>query len=154
MVRRVVTSTRVSSPSWAGCSTSAMRRLAMNRPVRTGVPPRVTSVTSTMPRAVVTSIRRPFFEATISNVWTPWPVSTTASTRSPLIRGRPVRSSDAWPANLARQERRGEERQPDRDQADLDVEPDGVEDEADDRDDQQDRAEAPCAHGPMQPPWA
>ena len=45
----------------------------MNRPVRTGVPPRVTSVTSTTPRAVVTSSRRPFFVATMSNVWTPCP---------------------------------------------------------------------------------
>jgi len=36
------------------------------RPVRTGVPPRVTSVTSTTPRAVVTSIRRPARVATIS----------------------------------------------------------------------------------------
>jgi hypothetical protein len=72
IVRRVVTSTRVSSaPSWAGCSTKAISRLAMNRPVRTGVPPRVTSVTSTTPRAVVTSIRRPFFDATMSKVWTP-----------------------------------------------------------------------------------
>jgi hypothetical protein len=58
ILRRVSTSTVV-SPSRAGCSTSAISRLAMNRPVRTGVPPRVTSVTSTTPRAVVTSIRRP-----------------------------------------------------------------------------------------------
>jgi uncharacterized membrane protein len=57
----------------------------MKRPVRTGVPPRVTSVTSTTPRAVVTSMRRPFFVATMSKVWTPWPVSTTTSTRSPLM---------------------------------------------------------------------
>jgi hypothetical protein len=36
--------------------------------VRTGVPERVTSETSTTPRAVVTSIRRPAFVATISKV--------------------------------------------------------------------------------------
>jgi len=57
----------------------------MNRPVRTVWPERVTSRTSTTPRDVTTSIRRPFFEAVISNVWTPWPVSTIASTRSPFI---------------------------------------------------------------------
>jgi len=62
-----------------------MSRFDMNLPVRTGVPPRVTSVTSTTPRAVVTSIRRPARVATISNVCTPWPVSTTASTRSPFM---------------------------------------------------------------------
>ena len=50
--RRVSTSTRAPSLSCAGCSTSATTREAMNRPVRTGVPPRVTSVTSTTPRAV------------------------------------------------------------------------------------------------------
>jgi hypothetical protein len=61
-----------------------MSRLAMNRPVRTGVPPRVTSVTSTTPRAVVTSMRRPARLATISNVCTAPPVSTTTSTRSPF----------------------------------------------------------------------
>jgi hypothetical protein len=60
----------------------------MKRPVRTGVPLRVTSETSTMPRAVVTSILRPARVATMSNVCVPpWPVSTTASTRSPFIGG-------------------------------------------------------------------
>src|SRR5262245_50973452 len=58
----------------------------MKRPVRTGVPERVTSLTSTTPRAVVTSIRRPALVAVISKVWVPpCPVSTTASTRSPFI---------------------------------------------------------------------
>src|SRR5687768_1991234 len=71
MRRRVETSTGFSVPSWAGCSTSATSRLAMNRPVRTGVPERVTSETSTTPRAVVTSMRRPAFVATISNVCVP-----------------------------------------------------------------------------------
>jgi hypothetical protein len=36
-----------------------MTRLAMNLAVRTVVPVRVTSVTSTMPRPVLTSTRRP-----------------------------------------------------------------------------------------------
>jgi hypothetical protein len=62
-----------------------MSREAMNRPVRTGVPPRVTSVTSTTPRAVVTSMRRPLRVATMSNVCTVPPVSTTTSTRSPFM---------------------------------------------------------------------
>lgn len=57
----------------------------MNRPVLTGVPPRVTSVTSTTPRDVVTSIRRPARVASMMNRSTPCPVSTTASTRSPFI---------------------------------------------------------------------
>ena len=43
----------------AGCSTRARTRLAINRAVRTGVPPRVNSVTSTTPRPVRTSTRRP-----------------------------------------------------------------------------------------------
>ena len=50
-----------------------------------GIAGRVTSRTSTTPRVVTTSIRRPALVATMSNVWTPWPVSTTASTRSPFI---------------------------------------------------------------------
>src|SRR5659263_23887 len=62
-----------------------MSRLDIKRPVRTGVPPRVTSLTSTTPRLVVTSIRRPARVASISKVCVPWPVSTTASTRSPFI---------------------------------------------------------------------
>src|SRR5215217_9031221 len=37
-----------------------------------------------MPRPVVTSMRRPALVATISYVWTPFPVSTTISTRSPF----------------------------------------------------------------------
>ena len=53
-------------PRSAGCSTSATRRLAMNRAVRTGVPPRVTSTTSTMVRPVVISTRRPARVAAIS----------------------------------------------------------------------------------------
>jgi len=57
----------------------------MNRPVRTGVPPRVTSLTSTTPRDVVTSIRRPARVASMTKVCVPWPVSTTASTRSPFM---------------------------------------------------------------------
>src|SRR4051812_16632231 len=43
----------------AGCSTRARTRPDMNRAVRTGVPPRVVSVTSTTPRPWVTSTRRP-----------------------------------------------------------------------------------------------
>src|ERR671933_443694 len=50
----------------AGCSTSARTRPAMNRAVRTGVPPRVLSVTSTSPRPWVTSTRRPARVASIS----------------------------------------------------------------------------------------
>ena len=71
MRRRVETSTGRSAASAAGCSTSATSRLAMKRPVRTGVPLRVTSLTSTTPRAVVTSTRRPARVATISNVCVP-----------------------------------------------------------------------------------
>ena len=56
----------VALPGSAGCSTSARTRLAMNRPVRTGVPLRVTSVTSTTPRLVLTSTRRPLRVATMS----------------------------------------------------------------------------------------
>jgi hypothetical protein len=43
----------------AGCSTRATTRLAMKRAVRTAVPVRVTSLTSTTPRPVLTSTRRP-----------------------------------------------------------------------------------------------
>src|SRR2546427_4994878 len=58
----------------------------MNRPDLTGVPVRVTSVTSTVPLDVVTSTRRPVFVASISYFSTPpSPESTTISTRSPLI---------------------------------------------------------------------
>lgn len=52
--------------SLAGCSTSATTRLAMNLAVRTGSPVRVTSTTSTIPRPVVISTRRPARVATIS----------------------------------------------------------------------------------------
>jgi hypothetical protein len=50
----------------AGCSTSARIRFAMKRAVLTGVPPRVTSVTSTIPRPVLISTRRPLRVATTS----------------------------------------------------------------------------------------
>lgn len=50
----------------AGCSTSARIRFAMNRAVRTGVPPRVTSETVTTPRPVSISTRRPLRDATTS----------------------------------------------------------------------------------------
>ena len=43
----------------AGCSTRATTRLAMNRAVRTAVPVLVTSLTSTTPRRLVISTRRP-----------------------------------------------------------------------------------------------
>ncbi len=68
-----------------GCSTSATTRDAMNRAVRTGVPPRVTSETSTMVRPVVTSTRRPARVATTSKTLTPLPISTVTSTLSPRI---------------------------------------------------------------------
>ena len=58
----------------------------MNCAVRTGVPPRVTSVTVTMPRPLETSTRRPAAVATTSHVRVVAPASTTISTRSPLIR--------------------------------------------------------------------
>ena len=57
----------------------------MNLAVRTTVPLRVTSETSTTPRPVDTSTRRPAFVAAISNVCTPLPTSTAISTRSPRI---------------------------------------------------------------------
>ena len=50
-----------------------------------GEPPRVTSLTSNTPRLVVTSSRRPLRVASITKVCVPWPVSTTASTRSPFM---------------------------------------------------------------------
>ena len=58
-------------------------RFAMNRAVRTGVPLRVTSVTSTMPRPVLISTRRPFRVAATSYMRTLSPASMTISTRSP-----------------------------------------------------------------------
>ena len=57
--RRCVVSSALPSPSRAGCSTRATTRLAMKRPLRTGRPVRVTSATSTTPRLVVISMRRP-----------------------------------------------------------------------------------------------
>src|SRR5436190_1927572 len=57
----------------------------MNLAVRTTCPVRVTSLTSTTPRAVETSRRRPAFVATISKSFVPLPVSTVISTRSPLM---------------------------------------------------------------------
>src|SRR6476469_4181576 len=62
-----------------------MTRACMNRAVRTTSPVRVTSVTSTTPRPVVVSTRRPARVATMSYVRvSPPPSSTTTSTRSPL----------------------------------------------------------------------
>ncbi len=72
----------------AGCSTMATTREAMNRADLTGVPVRVTSLTSTVPREVETSIRRPALVASISYFRTPFPESTTISTRSPLMIGQ------------------------------------------------------------------
>lgn len=69
---------------WAGCSTKASTRLAMKRAVRTGVPPRVSSVTSTMPRPVRTSTRRPARVAATSYVRVSPLASITISTRSPF----------------------------------------------------------------------
>ena len=66
----------------------AMMRVAMKRPVRTGVPPRVISLTSTTPRETEMSTRRPRRVASISNVCTPFPTSTTTSTRSPFAMER------------------------------------------------------------------
>src|SRR5690349_5626899 len=57
----------------------------MKRAARTVFPERVTSLTCTTPRAVVTSTRRPAREAAISNVCEPPPVSTITSTRSPFM---------------------------------------------------------------------
>jgi hypothetical protein len=68
----------------AGYSTSAMTRLDMNRAVRTGAPDRVTSLTSTRPRRVAISIRRPARVAVTSYVRESFPASTTISTRSPF----------------------------------------------------------------------
>src|SRR6478672_424406 len=59
----------------------------MNRAVRTGVPPRVVSVTSTTPRPCETSTRRPTLVAVTSYVLVVAPASTTISTRSPFTCG-------------------------------------------------------------------
>src|SRR5438552_10613777 len=64
----------------------------MNRALRTGWPERVTSVTSTVPRAMVTSTRRPAFVATMSKPRVAPPTSTRISTLSPLMMVRPYRS--------------------------------------------------------------
>ncbi len=50
----------------AGCSTSASTRLVMNLAVRTTVPPLVSSLTSTSPRLMTTSTRRPALVAVTS----------------------------------------------------------------------------------------
>jgi hypothetical protein len=75
--------------------------LAMNLAVRTGSPVRVTSTTSTMPRPVVISTRRPARVATMSYVRDPSSAATTISTRSPFIarayRGYTVLSDAADP---------------------------------------------------------
>jgi pimeloyl-ACP methyl ester carboxylesterase len=49
----------LNGPRGAGCSTRASTRLAMNRAVRTTLPPRVTSDTVTTLRTIDTSTRRP-----------------------------------------------------------------------------------------------
>ena len=76
---------RLLRASLAGCSTRARTRLAMNLALRTGSPVRVTSATSTMPRPVVISTRRPARVATISYVREPSSAATTTSTRSPFM---------------------------------------------------------------------
>src|SRR6202044_847642 len=78
--------------SAAGCSTRASTRLAMNRAVRTTVPPRVTSMTSTTPRPVTTSTRRPARVALTSYVRDVPPASMTISTRSPFTACPPGRA--------------------------------------------------------------
>ncbi len=70
--------------SAAGCSTTAKTRPAMNRAVRTTVPPRVSSDTSTRPRPVRTSTRRPARVATTSYMREAPPVSMRISTLSPF----------------------------------------------------------------------
>lgn len=70
----------------------------MKRPVRTGCPERVTSLTSTTPRAVLISTRRPALVAPISYVCAAPPVSTTISTRSPFMTGCYLLARGAWPA--------------------------------------------------------
>src|SRR3954451_23445103 len=68
-----------------GCSTSASTLLAMNRAVRTGEPVRVTSLTSTTPRRVLISTRRPALVAATSYVLVTSPASITISTLSPFM---------------------------------------------------------------------
>jgi hypothetical protein len=76
-----------SGPAPVGCSTIAITRAAMKRPTRTECPVRVSSATSTMPRALLTSTRRPARVAEISKVRVPpVPVSITTSTMSPITR--------------------------------------------------------------------
>src|SRR5260370_33509017 len=62
----------------------------MNRAVLTAVPVRVTSLTSTTPRRLTISTRRPARVAATSYVRVPSPESITISTRSPFM-GRPPR---------------------------------------------------------------
>ena len=78
-------SLRGSFSSSAGYSTIATTRDDMNRPALTTTPVRVSSATSTTPRALDTSTRRPAFVATISKVFVPAPVSTSTDTRSPFM---------------------------------------------------------------------
>jgi len=85
---------RLGSGSSAGCSTSATSRVAMNRPVRTITPVRVTSFTSTTPREVEMSTRRPALVAAISYWATPLPVALHAAilrsrTDSPAVASTP-----------------------------------------------------------------
>src|SRR5450756_1679284 len=61
----------------------------MKRAVLTTVPVLVTSVTSTTPRPVLTSTRRPALVADTSKARVPSPVSTTISTRSPFTAPSP-----------------------------------------------------------------
>src|ERR1700728_3023345 len=62
----------------------ATTRVAMKRAVRTGVPVRVSSLTSTTPRRLVISTRRPARVAVTSYVRVPSPESITISTQSPF----------------------------------------------------------------------
>jgi len=66
----------------------------MNRADLTGLPVRVTSMTSTLPLDVDTSTRRPAFVAWISYFRTPVPESTTISTRSPRMGWNLVAADD------------------------------------------------------------
>jgi hypothetical protein len=83
---RAIDESSANAGSDAGCSTTARTRPAMNRAVRTTVPPRVTSATSTRPRPWVTSTRRPARVAVMVYVRLPSPASITISTLSPRMR--------------------------------------------------------------------
>src|SRR6266516_4920245 len=63
----------------------------MKRADLIGVPFRVTSETSTVPLEVDTSTRRPALVASTSYFSTPFPESTTISTRAPLIQSDDTR---------------------------------------------------------------